>query len=117
MVQWAVTLAGLLILAVLAGVPVIAWTAWRRRPKPQPVTLLVIAIATTAPLLIALGGTARVFVLFSGLEHDAADQKARVLAEGISEMMNCTAFAVIVAMAVCVGTIVVSRFKRRKEAG
>jgi hypothetical protein len=79
--------------------------------------LLVIAMATTMPLLVALALYARVFVLVGALEHDDASQKARVLAESVSEMANCTALAVIAAIAICLGAIVVSRFKRGKEPG
>jgi hypothetical protein len=116
LVGW-LTLAGWLILAVLVGVPAYAWVTWYRRPKPRPVPLLVISSATTIPPVVALAGTARVFILVGTIGHDAVSDKARILAESVSEMMNCTAFAVMASIAVSLGAPIVSRFKRGKARG
>jgi len=84
-------------------VPAIAWTVWLRRPRPRPIPLLVVALATTTPLATGLVGAAWCVISvrsFKGDEGYEASQKARHLAETISEAMNLTALVVVGAAAV-----------------
>jgi hypothetical protein len=96
--------------------PAVAWTAWLRRPRPRPRPLLVVAIVTSLPLISACTGFARIMLVVrpsnATLEMEPS-QKARQLGETISESMNLTALAFIVAVVGSGGVIAWSRWRRR----
>jgi hypothetical protein len=106
------------ILAVFLIVPIVAWTAWLRRPRPRPWPLLVLAIAATAPLASGWVGVVVALVQLQIRPPERGDDvepsdKARVLAETISETMNRMVYAVVAATLVCAIAIVATRLLRR----
>ena len=102
----------------LFAVPAIAWTAWLLRRRPRPMPLLVIALATTAPLVTGLAGTAWCLISVRSFKADDGDgpsQKARRLAENISETMNLTGLVVIGAAVVSGVALATSRWGGRRQ--
>ena len=101
-------------------VPGIAWGAWLRQKRPRSRLLLFVALATSAPLTTALGCTAFAAIRLQSLmarEEVDPSERARVLAETISEAINVTASAIIVAMTACACLVAVSIVRRRRQRG
>src|SRR6185436_18118325 len=89
-----------LILA-LVGIAVTAWWSrklWRRRQELPLRTRAVAAIVAASATVGALGTVVGLVKAFGAVGGESVDpsQKARILAEGIAEAMNCTAFGVVV---------------------
>jgi hypothetical protein len=106
--------------AAMLAVPGIAWRAWLRQQRPRSRSLLFVALATTAPLATALGCTAFAAIRLQSLmarEEIDPSERARVLAETISEAMNVTASAILVAMIVCACVAALTMVRRRRQRG
>ena len=88
---------------------------WKTVP---PSAFLTRVIASVAALLVSyaalrsLGGLIKSLTAVGG-ESIEPSQKARILAEGISEAMNCTAFALVVGVP---GVIVIWLLTRKHGA-
>jgi hypothetical protein len=102
---------------MLTVIPAIAWVTWLRRPRPRALSLLVVALATSAPLAAGLAGTIWSVMLIRSFERNEAtepSEKALLLAESISTVMNGTAFAVVGALVVSGITVAASRWRNRR---
>jgi len=84
--------------------------ALREIPKIAKRTGYLALMANLAMLTGLLGTVCGLIVSFGAVsgESVAPDQKARILAEGISEAMNCTAFGLIVAIMGLIGFAVLN---------
>jgi hypothetical protein len=89
--------------SMVAVVAVLVWTTKvrRRRMAPGFVVWTAYALATVAGLAIGSGLVGALRAGSSAMSGEGLDpsQKARALAEGISELMNCGAFGLLVAVA------------------
>ncbi len=102
------------------GVAVVASLVWARWLQKRPATPSFaawvgygLALASTAMLVVGFLYGARVF------RHlDAADptEKARALAEGISEAMNASAFGLLLAVTALAWLLVFTLLTRKKKA-
>ena len=87
------------LLALAAGV----WTAFLvlriwRRPRGSSLLTKVLSACVGATAVLGAGGTLLGLIkAFGAVGGESIDpsQKARILAEGISEAMNCTAFGLL----------------------
>src|SRR5438132_13175523 len=79
--------------------------ALREIPKISKRTGFLALLANLAMLCGLLGTVSGLIQSFGAVSGESVDpsQKARILAEGISEAMNCTAFGLIVAIIALVG--------------
>lgn len=68
--------------------------------------LISVAVMIGAPLLGLLSTVVALIVAFRGVSKEAPEQKARVLAEGISEAMNATAFGLLISIVALVPAII-----------
>lgn len=93
-------LSGWLILASIGLVATTWWSGrlWRRREELRFRTRIVAAIVVVSAMAGALGTVIGLVKAFGAVGGEGVDpsQKARILAEGIAEAMNCTAFGIIV---------------------
>ena len=89
--------------------------ALREIPKIAKRTGYLALLANLAMLSGLLGTVSGLIKSFGAVSGESVDpsQKARILAEGISEAMNCTAFGLIVAIIALVGV----RRSQRQDAG
>lgn len=95
-------LSGWLILALL-GASAAVWLSrrsWRRRKVLPFRTRLVAALVAASAMVGGLGTVIGLVKAFGAVGRESVDpsQKARILAEGISEAMNCTAFGMVVGL-------------------
>jgi hypothetical protein len=88
---------------MLLLIPLFVWARWLRRVPTAPPF-----VARVSHTLVALGALATVFGTVGSVwvvtvsppaESEGASQKARMLARGISEGINCGALAILVALA------------------
>ena len=83
-------------------VPLVLWARWlrRRTGAPRFVVRVALALAALAAAVTLFGVVVSVRALLSAGADESAEAygKARALAEGISEAMNCGALAVVVAL-------------------
>jgi biopolymer transport protein ExbB/TolQ len=106
-------------LIVLAGI-VVAFRLWRARPANKvirKVTAIYVAATTLTMVLTfiaVLVGVLKAFGAASG-EADDPSQRARALAEGISEAMNCTAFGTLVALPLAIFVLVYAWRERTRS--
>jgi biopolymer transport protein ExbB len=84
--------------------------ALREIPKISKRTGFLALLANLAMLCGLLGTVSGLIQSFGAVSGESVDpsQKARILAEGISEAMNCTAFGLIVAIIALVGFAVLN---------
>lgn len=84
--------------------------ALREIPKLIKRTGYLALLANLAMLTGLLGTVSGLIVSFGAVSGESVDpsQKARILAEGISEAMNCTAFGLIVAIIALIGFAVLN---------
>jgi hypothetical protein len=104
------------ILIDVAGA-VVAVRIWRAGP-PAPVRRATSIYVSVTVGLMALAFIAALWGILKGLASDDPSQKARVLAQGISEAMNCTAFAVLAATPLAIFLIIyawVERSRRKSQ--
>ena len=107
-----------LILAWLALIPVgIAATAWllvrvwKRRRQTGVATHVIAMLAATSALLGGFGTFVGLVKAFGAVGGESVDpsQKARILAEGISEAINCTAFGMLTWLPCVAATLLLLR--------
>lgn len=110
-------LAGWLILAILGAVVTIWWSrrVWGRRKERSLRIRTVAAILVASAVLGALGTVVGLIKAFGAVGGESVDpsQRARILAEGIAEAMNYTAFG----MVVWLPSVVVLFFMMRNPSG
>ncbi len=99
----ALLLVGLIALTPAAPLlPLLFWTRWlrRRTAAPRFATRISYALLVVGALVTLFGvvSTFRTVALNVADEVDGTSQKARMLAEGISEAINCGALAIVVAL-------------------
>src|SRR3954463_5648831 len=84
--------------------------ALREIPKIAQRTGYLALLANLAMLTGLLGTVSGLITSFGAVSGESVDpsQKARILAEGISEAMNCTAFGLIVALIALIGFAVLN---------
>lgn len=91
---------------------------WKTRERASFATKLVVVVVVAAATFGALGtliGMAKAFGAVGGESRDPS-QKARILAEGISEAMNCTAFGVLLWVpSIIVAFILLKRGGRKRR--
>jgi hypothetical protein len=81
-------------------ISVVALAAWARRLQKHGAPRLATAIAFALIAIsgfVTIGGCAGAAIHLTGGGGDEPSQKARALAEGISEAMNCGALALVIA--------------------
>jgi biopolymer transport protein ExbB/TolQ len=106
------------VLAVL-GTVVAAWLGrriWKRRKATSLLMSLVGSMTAASLMLGAVGtllGLTKAFAAV-GSESEDPSQKARILAEGISEAMNCTALALAVGVSIAI-FVAMARFIKRSN--
>ena len=90
---------------------------WRRRKTTSPAMMLVRALIAGSVVLAAFGTLIGLVKAFGAVGGESVDpsQKARMLAEGISEAMNCTAFGFLVGVPSITLAMVMARFRKRPD--
>jgi len=106
------------LLVALAGGGATVWLAllvWKRRRTVGLLTRLVAAVATALAAFALLGTVIGLFHAFGAIggERVEPSEKARILAEGISEAMNATALLVLGSVPIALVLAVLLR--RRKD--
>jgi hypothetical protein len=105
-----------LVLALVATVATVWWSTrlWRRRGEIPKRALAVAAIVATAAIAGALGTVAGLVMAVGAVGGESVDpsHKARMLAEGISEAINCTALGLVV----WIPSAILFRFMLRKRS-
>jgi hypothetical protein len=99
---------------VLVGVAATLWwcqRVWRRRDELPPWTKIVVGVLVSSAVLGGLGTIIGLVKMSGAVGGESVDpsQKARILAEGISEAMNCTALSVLVWIPSAVTLAIVTR--------
>jgi biopolymer transport protein ExbB/TolQ len=91
-----------LLLALVGAVAMSLWSRrlWKRRKELSPrATMMTVIVAASAMVgtLGTLVGLAKAFGAVGGESVDPS-QKARMLGQGISQAMNCTAFGIVIGL-------------------
>ena len=93
-------LIGCLILSLVGAMATAWWSRrlWRRRKGLAVRTRIIAVVVATSAVLGALGTLIGLVKAFGAVGGESIDpsQRARILAEGLSEAMNCTALGVVV---------------------
>jgi hypothetical protein len=86
--------------------------------KPRPLVSLIPTVLFTLCLLGLCGTTVGVIKAFGAVGGESIDpsQKARILAEGISEAMNCTAIGLLLMLPASIGFLIYAAVVRRRAA-
>jgi hypothetical protein len=114
----------LLLVALLLDIAavVVALRLWRSRQKlsmAKPWLPLIVPSALLTVFLLGLCGTTIGLIkAFGAVGGESVDpsQKARIMAEGISEAMNFTAFGVLALLPVSIGFLIYAAVVRRRVA-
>jgi hypothetical protein len=112
-VTWPGAILAVLVLA-LAGVGITVWLIrrlWKQVSLTGKLIASLITALATSGALGTLLGLVRAFGAIGGESVDPS-QKARILAEGISEAMNCTAFSLVVWVPSAITALVITRKRR-----
>ena len=104
----------------LAGAGVTVWLVrriWRQRSTASSRTKLIAGVVAASATFGGLGVLVGLVKAFGAVGGESVDpsQKARILAEGISEAMNCTAFSLVVWLPSIIVAFVMTR--RSKDRG
>jgi uncharacterized SAM-binding protein YcdF (DUF218 family) len=107
-----------LVVLLLLAVAGVASTVWllRRLWKTESSPTKAVAGVTTTLMMFGAGGTVMgVVKAFGAIGGESVDpsQKARILAEGISEAMNCMAFSSAVWVPSVIAALLITRRRRR----
>ncbi len=93
-------LVGWLILALVGVVAMSLWSRrlWKRREELSRRTRTMAVIVAASAIVGALGTLVGLVKAFGAVGGESVDpsQKARMLGQGISEAMNCTAFGILI---------------------
>jgi hypothetical protein len=102
---------GALLLLAVTGVGVTVWMVQRVWKQAAFVGKLVVSLVATLAVSGAAGTLVGLITAFGAVGGESVDpsQKARILAEGISEAMNCTAFSVMLWLPSAIAVAVMSR--------
>jgi hypothetical protein len=103
----------------VAGV-VVAIRIWRARrtgvpPKPTTIAFLVFTLVVALLVFAALVHAVVRAVGAVGGESVDPSQKARMLAEGISEFMNVSAFCILILTPLSIGVLIYARVRRTRD--
>ena len=83
-------------------VPLFMWARWlrRRTTAPRYAAVTALGIVAVSALVTVMGAVAAIHAVTAARIDESSDAsvKARVLAEGISEAMNCGALGVAIAV-------------------
>jgi len=92
-------------------------TALVELPRIESRTGYLALLANLAMLSGLLGTVTGLITSFGAVSGESVDpsQKARILAEGISEAMNCTAFGLIVAIMALIGFAILNGLTQQIE--
>jgi hypothetical protein len=98
---WWVAALGIALILYLVAVALTVWLArhvWKRRKRVSAMTKVFMVLLIGAIAYGSAGGALGVLKGFAAQGGESVDpaQKARVLGEGIAEVMNCCAFAIAV---------------------
>ena len=95
----------------------LARRAWKKRKATPRALTIVTAVIAGAVLFGAIGSLLGLVKALGAVGADATDpaQKARVLAEGIAQAMNCTAFGFAVAIPCGIFALVLARTNGRSR--
>lgn len=116
---------GIVVLVLGLGLASVAWTArlgwttfWLKRPRTKAEKVLVAMLCGTVALgcLGSLLGALRVFGAIGGESVDSS-QRARILAEGISELMNFSSVAVGIWIPIAATFLIVSMRAKKQPKG
>jgi len=94
----------------------LVFRTWKRRKGASLATKLLVAVVAAAAAFGSIGallGLIRAFGAVGGQSVDPS-QKARILAEGISEAMNWTALALVFWVPSVIAALVLSRTNNRR---
>ena len=88
---------------------------WRRRTERPLAARGIAALIVAAAAYGGLGTLAGLITAFGAVGGESIDpsQKARILAEGIAQAMNCTAFGLIVWVPSAIAAFVLTRKRER----
>jgi biopolymer transport protein ExbB/TolQ len=105
----------------ITGVATTAWLVlqvWDRRKKHSRTLKALTVVGVAGGACGALGALVGAVKAFRAIYRESVDpmQKARLLAEGISEALNCTAFALLLWFPSMLATLLLLR-KARKSPG
>jgi hypothetical protein len=114
---WVAALAGALVL-YLAALVLTVWLArhvWKRRKRVSLPTKALCGLLVAAVTLGPIGGVLGLSKGLMALAGESADpsQKARVLADGLAEFINCSAFAIIIWLPTFIAAFTLLRRSRR----
>ena len=107
-----IILIGLLLCTIGMGMTVwLAFRTWKRRKVASLWTRLVVAVVVAAAAFGSIGTLLGLIKTFGAVGGQSVDpsHKARMLAEGISEAMNCTALALVFWVPSVIAALVLSR--------
>jgi biopolymer transport protein ExbB len=109
-----------LILSLVGAVATACWSRrlLRRRQELAVRTRIIAVVVATSAIFAMLGALIGLVKAFGAVGGENVDpsQKARILAEGISEAMNCTALGVVVWVPSVIALIFVTR-RRGNRSG
>lgn len=107
------------VLAIVGPVATVIWLRrlWKRRSELRAWTKALAGLLAAAVVFGALGTAVGFIKGFGAVGGESVDpsQKARILAERISEAMNCAALGLLVGLPSAVALLVLTR-KRRTRA-
>ena len=103
-----------------AGAAATAWSSqrlWKRRKQVPSSTRIIAILALVTAMIGALGTAVGLLKALGAAGGESVDpsQKARIIAEGISEAMNCTALGLAVWVPSAVALFWVNRRQRERS--
>ena len=104
--------------ALMGGVGVwLGRRIWKRRKTAPAATTIVQSLIALSILVGGIGTLVGLVKAFGAVGGESVDpsQKARILAEGIAEAMNCTALGLVVGVTGLVVAGVMARLRKRSE--
>ena len=108
----------LVVLMGLMGIGLTVWMIrriWKRKPRASAATWVIALFVSVAATFAVFGTLVGLVMAFGAVGGESVDpsQKARILAEGISVAMNCTAFGVLLWIPSMIVALVLTRPEKR----